>query len=127
VVDRAAPIRQLVMHASGSSARCAPLWFEASELRAAVQLLASFDFDIVIVDPRTVDGHIEAFTVFAGCPKRPSPYVVVISEEDDPQRIQDMLSSGVECHLSKRLPAAVLQDEMSRVMRELFDQPNGTT
>jgi DNA-binding NarL/FixJ family response regulator len=86
-------------------------WIEAADAAAASRMLAGSEFDLVLGGSDSLPWH-------AVSAARPAPVVVAISEDNEPQAIQQMLDAGAECCLPKHLPQRILESELRRLVAQ---------
>jgi len=118
VVDQGATARRRVCLA-GRRAAGQSQWFEAADADAASRTLAFSAIDLVLADFHTIRHNLHRLTQGAAAdPCEPAPLVVVISEDNEPQGIQQMLDAGAECCLPKHLPQRILESELCRIVAQ---------
>ena len=117
VIDPAADARQRLCRAGHQAAGDACRWFEAADAEAARRTLASTEIHLVLADSRSFEPDFPRRTdaVATGW-RRPTPLVVALSGDDEPQGIQQMLDAGAECWLPKDLPQPILESELRRLV-----------
>jgi DNA-binding NarL/FixJ family response regulator len=91
-------------------------WLGAPDAVTAARLLASSPIDIVVADSHSVRSDLQGLTGGAG---GSASWIVVLTEGDAPERIQQMLDAGADCCLPKRLPQPILEGELRRLVIEI--------
>ena len=117
VVDPEAADRRRICRVGRQAAGVASQWFEASDPASAVQLLESSEVDFVVADSQMLGDSLDWLKPGNAAAGR-APLVVVLTEDEEPQRIQQMLDAGAECLLSKRLPQSILESELRQLVAQ---------
>lgn len=87
-------------------------------------MLAISEFDLVVTDSQSIPHSLHGWTDTAVGNGRPAPLVVVLSEDNEPQGIQQMLDAGAECCLHKHLPQRILESELGRLVAQTRRKAN---
>ena len=131
VVEKAAKDREFVCRAGQCAAGEESEWVGAVDAVTAARLLASSEIDIVVADSHSIPCDLQGLTAGSG---DTAPLIVVISEGDEPERIEQMLDAGADCCLPKRLPRRMLEGELRRLVAGVrskhsdpFGSPTGRT
>jgi DNA-binding NarL/FixJ family response regulator len=120
VVDQAAAARQRVWHAIRRADQDECHWFEAADADTARRTLALSEIDLVVVDSYNFRHSLHGWTDSATAGRgRPAPLIVVLSNNDEPQGIQQILDAGAECCLSQHLPQHILEGELRRLVAQV--------
>jgi DNA-binding NarL/FixJ family response regulator len=127
VVDRAAADRRRICEA-GRQAGIQSQWIEAADSTTAARMMESREIDFVVADSLILGDSLAWLRRGMAATSHPAnalfrrnvrgPVVVILSDDQQPLRIQQMLDAGADCLLSKRLPQSLLESEL----RELVAQ-----
>ncbi len=117
VVDPSPATRERLCRAARQADRDGCQWFEAADAETARRTLASTEIHLVLADSRCFWHTFPGWAASAGT-GRPAPLVVVLSGEDEPYGIQQLLDAGAECCLPKRLPSSLLENELRRLVEQ---------
>jgi DNA-binding NarL/FixJ family response regulator len=123
VIDPSADARERLCRAGRQAAGDNCRWFEAADAEAARRTLASTEIQLVLADaggfrpgfPAAAAG-VHPVVGYRTEPRRTEPLLVVLSTDDEPQGIQQMLDAGAECCLPKYLPQPILESELRRLV-----------
>jgi DNA-binding NarL/FixJ family response regulator len=111
VVGRSSIERRRICLAGRGAAAGPCEWIEAASAEAAAGMLADSEFEIVVGSRDNLPWQA------MGAGNR-SPLVVAISEDNEPQAIQQMLDAGAECCLPKQVPQRILESELRRLVAQ---------
>jgi DNA-binding NarL/FixJ family response regulator len=111
VVDPGASDRRRICRLGRQAADVQSKWIEAADAAAAARVVEAAEIDFVIAASQILSGGLDWLKAGGGA-SRPAPFVVILSEGDEPQQIQQLLDSGADCLLSRRLPQSLLEDEL---------------
>jgi hypothetical protein len=111
VVDGASIERRRICLAGRRAASGPCEWIEAADADAASGMLVRYGIDLVVGGSESLPWH--AFSAMTA-----SPMLAVISEENEPHAIQQMLDAGAECCLPKHLPQRILESELRRLLAQ---------
>jgi DNA-binding NarL/FixJ family response regulator len=76
-------------------------------------MLASGEIDFVVADSLLVEENLDWLRDAAS---RRGPLVVILGDEQQPLRIQQLLDAGADCLLSRRLPQSILESELRELV-----------
>jgi DNA-binding NarL/FixJ family response regulator len=112
VVDRAAAGRRRICEA-GRQAGIQSQWIEAPDPTAAAQMMASSEIDFVVADALILGDSLDWLRAAAG---QRGPLVVILGDDQQPLRIQQLLDAGADWLLSRRLPQSILESELRELV-----------
>lgn len=78
-------------------------------------MMLSGEIDFVVADSLLVDESLDWFKGGSAAGRR-GPLVVILSDDQQPLRIQQMLDAGADCLLSRRLPQSILKSELRELV-----------
>jgi DNA-binding NarL/FixJ family response regulator len=111
VVEPAAENRERICRLGRQACGTRCEWIEATNLRAAVQMLAANAPDLVIANSRLFEESFDWLKAAAPSSEQ-TAFVAILGSDEDPQQIQNVLDAGVECLLSPDMPEAILETEL---------------